>query len=153
VCEVGDVTIVRDAAAGHWVAVGQQHQLGPTRRATGPERAEGEAEAAHFGLGRPLGFAWLTPSLDAALCAVASLAMRRTAARLPGFARSSTAHLTRNFLATPASFDPRTLSAGLQGGPLAVVLGLADLPWTVPAPWLARPLTIAMRRPGPRGGA
>ena len=152
-CEVDGVRIVRDAAAGHWLAAGRSHEQGGVRPALIRERAECEAEAAHFGLGRSLGFPWLTPSLDAALCVVASLALRRTAARLPGLVRSSPAYVAQRFLATPASFDPLTMTARLQGGPLAVVLGLADLPWTVRVPWLARPVTITMRGTLPPGGA
>jgi len=109
-----------------------------------------EAEARHLQLGQGLGYPWLTPSLDAALSAAASLALRRLAAMLPGLGQASPAYLARQFLAQPA-----TLRAGgdawtvrLSGGPLAVVLRLAPLPEVVEAPWLPRPLRLTLAREG-----
>jgi hypothetical protein len=131
-----------DAAAGHWLAVGDWGNLGATRPPTLDEQTALDTEAAYFRLGQRLGYPWLTPSLDAALSAVTSLALRRTASRLPGFARSSAIYTARQFLATPAEFDPDALALRLNGGPLGVVLSLAGLPWTVHAPWLEGPLAL-----------
>ncbi|NJN19411.1 MAG: hypothetical protein HC822_25760 [Oscillochloris sp.] len=139
-----DLAILRDAGADHWLAVGQWMEHGPVRAPTLDEQAALEAEVAYFRLGSRLGYSWLTPALDAALSAVAILALRRTAARLPGFSRSSPIYTARRFVANPATFDPAGLSVRLQGGPLAVVLRMAGMPWTIDAPWLAQPLTLAL---------
>ncbi len=110
------------------------------------EREAIEAEARHLQLGPKLGYSWLTPTLDAALSVVASLVMRRTAARLPRFGQASPAYLARQFLAQPASLRTTqdVWNVQLSGGPLAVVLRLASLPETVDAPWLPLPLHLRL---------
>jgi hypothetical protein len=105
-----------------------------------------EAEAEHL-LGTRLGYPWLTPSLDAALAAVASLVLRRLAARLPNFQSSSPAYLAAQFLAQPARWSPGG-RVSLDGGPLRVVLSMAALPERLRVPWLPQPLFFTLREPG-----
>ena len=162
--ETDGLVVLRDMAAGHWLAAAPASRitLRPDlrpRQASQEERDTVAAETAHLQLGRRLGYSWLTPSLDAALSVVASLALRRLAARLPGFARAGPAYLARQFLAQPARIERggEVLTVRLAGGPLAVVLDLADLPERLIVPWLDRPLGLSRGgRPdpgaeGPRG--
>ena len=104
------------------------------------------AEVLHLQLEQRLGYPWLTPTLDAALSAVTSLILRRTAARLPRFHRSSPAYLARQFLAQPASLQPGpvALTIRLSGGPLSMVLKMASLPETLAVPWLPQPLQFTL---------
>jgi hypothetical protein len=113
---------------------------------TQPEQEALMAEVLHLQLGQRLGYPWLTPTLDAALSAVASLMLRRTAARLPRFHRSSPAYLARQFLAQPAALQPgtETLTIRLSGGPLSMVLKMASLPETLAVPWLPQPLQFML---------
>lgn len=152
VAEVAGLSVLRDAKGGHWLAAWPASQataldLGAARRdLSAEERAAIEAEAAHLQLGQRLGYAWLTPSLDAALSAATSLALRRTAARLPGFQQASPAYLASQFLAQPASLhaDAESWTVRLSGGPLAVVLRLAVLPESLDVPWLDGPLSLTL---------
>lgn len=160
---VAGIQVLRDEAAGCWLAARpvpdseagpllghwpgtdvdpDQVQLDLAR----DELGRMEAEARHLQLGRNLGYPWLTPSLDAALSAVASLVLRRTAARLPRFDQASPAYLASQFLAQPASLrtSPDAWIVQLSGGPLAVVLHLASLPEALEVPWLPLPLRLTL---------
>jgi hypothetical protein len=150
--EAAGLRVIRDAAAGCWLAANPAGAPQPAacaefdgRAPTGDEQSALTAETAHLQLGR-LGYAWLTPERDAALSAATSLALRRTAAWLPGFAKSSPAYLARQFLAQPAAL--RQSAAGLEvrlrGGPLGAVLKLANLPEAIEIPWLAHSLRLAV---------
>ncbi|MEE8466517.1 MAG: hypothetical protein V3S68_08585, partial [Dehalococcoidia bacterium] len=157
---IDEIEVLRDVAASHWLGArpivlgpnssgpmwsGIDADQGSVRTSlTDQEDRELSAEAAHFQLGGDLGYPWLTPSLDADLSVVASLVLRRTAERLPGFGSSSPAYLARQFLAQPASLvlDSSGLTVGLAGGPLGVVLKLATLPESTEIPWLQFPLTL-----------
>lgn len=116
------------------------------------DRLEAEGHDPYFQLGQRLGYPWLTPSLDRALSAVVVIALWRTAARLPGFARSSAVYTARQFLAQPANVRlvDEVLEVRLSGGPLAIVLRVAGFPWEVKAGWLARPVRLVL---GPESGA
>jgi hypothetical protein len=105
-----------------------------------------EAEAQHLQLGQKLGYPWLTPTLDAALSVVTSLALRRMAARLPRFDQASPAYLAHHFLAQPATLrtDQHAWTVQLSGGPLAVVLRMASLPDSIDLPWLPLPLRLTL---------
>ena len=158
-----DVGIVRDQAACCWLAAWPNDALQTgditerwCRMAAEPaeilceldesERLAIEAEARHLQLGPRLGYDWLTPTLDAALSAVASLVIRRTAARLPRFGQASPAYLARQFLAQPATLrtNQDAWEVQLSGGPLAIVLRLAALPEAVEAAWLPLPLHMTL---------
>jgi hypothetical protein len=119
-------------------------QSGSPRRMTDAEQSALEAEAAHFQLGRRVGFPWLTPSVDAALSTATSLVLRRTAARLPRMGQSSPSYLATQFLAQPATvhYDNVSATVELSGGPLGIVLRLAALPDWIHAPWLSRPVSL-----------
>ena len=104
------------------------------------------AEILHLQLGQRLGYPWLTPILDAALSAVTSFILRRTAAQLPRFHQSSPAYIARQFLAQPASIhsDTDLLTVRLSGGPLSMVLSMASLPKTLAVPWLPQPVQFIL---------
>jgi hypothetical protein len=150
-----DVDILRDETANQWLSV--RHTSGEPLSGWnigGPaphppsaaSQARFDAEAEHL-LGGRLAYPWLTPSLDTALAAAASLALRRLAARLPNFQSSSPAYLASQFLAQPARWSPGWRVV-LDGGPLRVVLSLAVLPERLSVPWLPQPLSFALREPG-----
>lgn len=157
---VQGVHVLRDAAAGHWLgarpddsgsvpSAGMWTGLPVDETAVRASPSDEEmqilaGEAEHFQLGEDLGYPWLTPSLDAELSMVASLALRRTAELLPGFGRSSPAYLARQFLAQPATIllDSDNLTIRLGGGPLGVILRLASLPQEMEIPWLPYPLSL-----------
>ena len=157
---VRGVEVLRDAAARHWLGArpvdssrtpsaamwtslhGDRNSVRTSL--SDQEKQELSFEAAHFQLGDDLSYPWLTPPLDANLSVVASLVLRRTAERLPGFGISSPAYLARQFLAQPASLalDSSGLTVRLGGGPLGVVLRLALLPDASEIPWLQYPLSL-----------
>lgn len=140
-----DMDVLRDPARAAWIVAWPQVADPPgrtlggrtVRAASAPELESVAAEAAHLQLGRRVGFPWLTPGLDAALSAVASMAVRATARRIPGFAEASLGYVARHFLAQPARLagGGGELVAELEGGPLAVALGMADLPESQQLPW------------------
>lgn len=105
-----------------------------------PRRPADAAEQSHLRL-TDIGFAWLTPSLDAALSDVASAAVRTTSARFGRFADSSLEYLASVFFAQPATFRPESNTVAFDGGVLRSVLsltGLTEVP--VQLPWLAAPV-------------
>lgn len=159
-----NIQVLRDATADCWLAA---CPISATESSTASEacwselpigdrplhrdltEAEQEAltaEAVHLQLGQRLGYPWLTPTLDAALSAVTSFILRRTAARLPRFHRSSPAYLARQFLAQPATLHPSpgALTVRLSGGPLSMVLRMASLPENLVVPWLPQPLQFTL---------
>ena len=163
-----DIDVLRDFASGCWLAarpIGSDENtdtktawestlaaVGDVRRSLSEtEQDILDAEMTHFRLGGRLGYPWLTPSLDAALSVIASLAMRRMASGLSGLTQSSPAYLARQFLAQPATleFDAEGLTVHLSGGPLVVVLRMAPPPEEITIPWLPYPLRI--RLPGGLG--
>jgi hypothetical protein len=100
------------------------------------------AEQSHLRLG-DIGFAWLTPSLDAALSDIALAAVRATSAQFGRFDKSSLDYLASVFFAQPATFRPTSNTVAFEGGVLRAVLrlaGLIDEP--VALPWLASPLHL-----------
>jgi hypothetical protein len=108
-----------------------------------PQAAEAlQAQAEHFSLEQSPGFTWLTPALDAALSAAASVLLRRLAGSLTGMGNASPSYLARQFLAQPADLqrDPGGWRLHLSGGPLKVILQLSALPERVDAPWLPAPV-------------
>lgn len=152
VSEAAGLWVIRDAAAGCWLAAYPADVPRPLpsaeldgRAPSADEQSAIAAEVAHLQLGR-LGYPWLTPDRDAALSVVASLALRRTAARLPSFAKSSPTYLARQFLAQPATLrlNASALEVHLSGGPLGAVLKLANLAETIAVPWLALPLRLTV---------
>ena len=145
--------VLRDPVHARWLAAWPERAKAPRSEhaavlgASEPderERLELEAEAAHFQLGRRLGLPWLTPGLDAALSASASMVLRGTARRLPGFGKSGPGYLAAHFLAQPASLrrDGGELVASVGGGPLAAVLRMADLPELLELPWAGATLRV-----------
>jgi hypothetical protein len=112
-----------------------------------------EAEAGHLLLGQRLGYPWLTPSLDAALAATTSLALRLLAARIPNFEASSPAYLAAQFLAQPARWipGPDHWQVRLSGGPLRVALSLAEIPERLNVPWLPLALSFDLPEAGRLG--
>ena len=151
-----DVNILRDETANQWLSarpassdplVGWAAGLPDPRPPDASSGAKLEAEAEHLLLGRRLGYPWLTPSLDAALAAAASLVLRRVAAWLPNFQASSPAYLATQFLAQPARWSPGG-RVSLDGGPLRLVLSLAALPERLSLPWLPQPLSFMLQEPG-----
>ena len=149
---VGDLHVLQDGASQYWLAAfpaAPDHpcwQSFPRDRAHPIPSDTGRsilvAEANHLQSGSRLGYPWLTPTLDAALSAVTSLVMRHTAARFPGFHRASLPYLAQQFLAQPATLqsEAEALQVDLSGGPLAMVVRMADLPDTIAVPWLPHPL-------------
>ncbi len=155
-----NIQVLRDATADCWLAAWPKPDtesssvseacwselpIGdrPIRRElTEAEQEALIAEALHLQLDQRLGYPWLTPTLDVVLSAVTSFILRRTAARLPRFHRSSPAYLARQFLAQPATLHPASevLTVRLSGGPLSMVLRLASLPKKLAVPWLTQPL-------------
>jgi hypothetical protein len=156
--------VLRDATADCWLAA---WPIPATTSPTGPDVYGSElaidpaavrhdliqheketltAEVLHLQLGQRLGYPWLTPTLDAALSVVTSLILRRTAARLPRFHRSSPAYLAHQFLAQPAALrpGPAALTIRLSGGPLSMVLKMASLPEILAVPWLPQPLQFTL---------
>lgn len=158
------VNVLRDFSSGYWLGAtpashdenpdsvsGQESKLsaaGDIRESLSEtERTILEAEVAHFQLGQRLGYPWLSLRLDAALSAVASLALRRMASGLSGLAQSSPAYLARQFLAQPATLqfdDDGGLTVHLSGGPLAVVLRMTPPPEEISVPWLPHPLRFGL---------
>ena len=163
VAVVGEVAVLRDQMAGCWLLARPNPDPGADAALTPwpgldadpqdvrheldeAELQQVEAEVRHLQLGHNLGYSWLTPALDAALSAAASLVLRRTAARLPRFDQASPAYLARHFLAQPATLRTQQDAwiVQLSGGPLAVVLRLASLPETSAVPWLPLPLRLTL---------
>jgi hypothetical protein len=105
-----------------------------------------EADQPYFALGERLGYPWLRPNLEKALSRVVVLALHRTAARLPGFGKSSAQYTAQQFIAQPASLRTTedVLEVRLRGGALSVVLQLAGLPWEVRADWLTKPVRLTL---------
>jgi hypothetical protein len=142
---VPHINVLRDRARAVWIAAWPDGGEPPGRLLGGRSASAAgardletlAAEAAHVQLGRRIGFPWLTPGLDAALSAVASMVLRATARRIPGFANAGPGHLARQFLAQPGTLarEGGELVAELGGGRLAAVLRMADLPESQPLPW------------------
>ena len=141
---VDGLTVVRDGEQEVWLgAAPDAHAAGLRARfpeATDVGRDVLAPEARHLQLGMP----WLGPGVDAALSTAASLALRRTAVRLPGLGGSSLSYLATQFLAQPGELEESAdaIELSLDAVPLAVVLQMSGLLGTWSVPWLDRDLRL-----------
>jgi len=121
------------ASAGAWL-----RRVGPERRRSLLRAAKAEAKMERVDLRSPaeerarLAFpphVRIARAWDDALYAIAQLALRRFARRLPGFARSGFVHLHRNFLDAVATLEAEfeRLVARVARPPLYLVLNLTGM--------------------------
>jgi hypothetical protein len=122
-------TVLRDPDNGLWLAI-DPSPPGPGQPASTPPPAE--ADLRHLSTLDLVG----DPAGDLAWSWLAALTLHLFARRLPGFARSSAAHLTRNFLvgATRFTTGDDALTVTLPQAPLRLVLAMGGwghhhVPW------------------------
>jgi hypothetical protein len=125
----GPGIVLRDPHSGMWLAIDPATpDLGPPASIPPPAGAD----LRHLSTSGLVG----DPAVDLVWSWLAALTLHLFARRLPGFARSSAAHLSRNFLAGTALFSRGDdgLTVTLPRVPLRLVLAMGgwgrhDIPW------------------------